>query len=97
MTPCHNLVCSDWSWRSHGSLIPGKFDPKVNRPMKTSRQEDSAVAWSYSSAPGTAYVSGSVALLFGIKKQCSGNLTFCHFQDFYKAAAMRNPALNIAG
>ena len=25
----------DWSWYSHGGLIPGKFDLKVNRSMKT--------------------------------------------------------------
>ena len=28
------LVPCDWSWHSHGSLIPGKFDLKINRSMK---------------------------------------------------------------
>ena len=41
----------DWSWHSHGSLIPGKFDLKVNRFMKTPWQEYRAIAFSYSSAP----------------------------------------------
>ena len=35
---------------SHGSLIPGKFDLKINRWMKTPWQEYSAVICSYSSA-----------------------------------------------
>ena len=43
---------SDWSWHSHGSLIPGKFDLKINRSMKTPWQEHSGVACFYSSAPG---------------------------------------------
>jgi len=42
------LVSCDWSWRSHGSLISGKFDLKINRSVKT---EYSDVACSYSSAP----------------------------------------------
>ena len=28
------LVSCDWSWHSHWSLIPGKFDLKINRSMK---------------------------------------------------------------
>ena len=47
------LVSCDWSWHSHGSLIPGKFDLKINRSMKTPWEECSRVACSYSSAPGT--------------------------------------------
>ena len=47
------LVSCNWSWYSHGSLIPGKFDPKINRSMKTLRQEYSGVSCSYSSAPGS--------------------------------------------
>ena len=45
------LVSCDWSWHSHGSLIPGKFDLKINQSMKTPWQEYSGVACS-SSAPG---------------------------------------------
>ena len=46
----------DWPWRSHGSLILGKFNLKINRSMKTPRQECSAVACPYSSPPvGTEY------------------------------------------
>ena len=45
-------VSCDWSWLSHGSLIPGKFDLKINRSMKTLWQEYSGVVCSYSSAPG---------------------------------------------
>jgi len=45
------LVSCGWSWHSHGSLIPGKFDLKVNQSMKTPWQEYSGVAWSYSLAP----------------------------------------------
>ena len=36
---------------SHGSLIPGKFDLKIYRSMKTPWQEYSRVACFYSSAP----------------------------------------------
>ena len=43
---------SDWSWHSHGSLIPGKFDLKINRSLKTRWQEHSGVACFYSSALG---------------------------------------------
>ena len=28
------LVACEWSWHSHGSLIPGKLDLKINRSMK---------------------------------------------------------------
>ena len=45
------LVSCDWSWHSHGSLIPGKFDLKINRSMKTPWWECSGVACSYSSTP----------------------------------------------
>ena len=41
------LVSCGWSWQSQGSLIPGKFDLKINRSMKTPWQEYSAVAYSY--------------------------------------------------
>ena len=53
--------------------------------MKTSRQEGSAVAWSYSSAPGTAYVSGSVALMFGIKKTMLGESNILPFSGFLQS------------
>ena len=52
VTQWRQLLSCYWSWRSHGSLIPGKFDLKINRSMKTSWQECSEVACSYSSAPG---------------------------------------------
>lgn len=39
---CRNyvkLVSFDWSWYSHGNLIPAKFDHKIKWSMKTRRQE----------------------------------------------------------
>ena len=48
VTQWRQLVSCDWSWHSHGSLIPGKFDLKINRSMKTPWQEYSGVACSYS-------------------------------------------------
>ena len=45
----------DWSWHSGGSLIPGKFDLKINWSMKTPWQGYIVVACSYSSAPGHTY------------------------------------------
>ena len=46
------LVSFLWlSLHSHGSLIPGKFDLKINRSMKTPWQDYSRVACFYSSAP----------------------------------------------
>ena len=41
-----------WSWHSHGSLIPGKFDLKINRSIETPRHEYSGVTCSYSSTCG---------------------------------------------
>ena len=52
MTQWRQLVSCDWSWYSHGSLTPGKYDLKINRSMKTPWQECSAVACSYSLARG---------------------------------------------
>ena len=46
-TQWHQLISCDWSWHSLGSLIPGKFDLKINRSMKIY----SGVAYSYSWAP----------------------------------------------
>ena len=48
VTQWRQLVSCDWSWYSHGSLIPGKFHLKINRSMKTPWQEYSGVACSYS-------------------------------------------------
>ena len=31
MTQRRQLVSCDWSWQSHGSLVPGKFNLKINR------------------------------------------------------------------
>ena len=38
-TQWQQLVSCDWSWDSHGSLIPGKFDLKINRSIKNPWQE----------------------------------------------------------
>ena len=47
---------TQWRQTDHGTptgvSIPGKFDLKINRSMKTPWQHCSAVACSYSSAPG---------------------------------------------
>ena len=51
MTQWRQLVSCDWSWHSHGSLIPRKFDLKIKRSMKKPWQEYDAVACPYSSAP----------------------------------------------
>ena len=34
VTQWRQLVYCDWPWYSHGSLIQGKFDLKINRSMK---------------------------------------------------------------
>ena len=34
VTHWRKLVSSDWSWHSHGSVIPEKFDRKIYRSMK---------------------------------------------------------------
>ena len=39
------LVSCDRSWRSHGSLIPGKFDLTINQFIKTPWQECSIVPY----------------------------------------------------
>ena len=44
------LVSCDRSWRSHGSLIPGKFDLTINQFIKTPWQECSVVPYFYLSA-----------------------------------------------
>jgi len=49
------LVSYDWSWHSHGSLIPGKFGLKINRSMKTPWQECSGVACSNSTQNFSRY------------------------------------------
>ena len=51
VTQWHQLLTCDLSWHSHGSLITGKFDRKINRSTETSWQEYCGVACSYSSAP----------------------------------------------
>ena len=51
VTQGRQSVSCDWSWHSHGSLIPGKFDLKINRSIKTPWQEYSGIACSYQSTP----------------------------------------------
>ena len=34
VTQLRQFVCCDWSWHSIGSLIPGKFELKINRSVK---------------------------------------------------------------
>ena len=48
VTQWRQLVSCDWSWHSHGSLIQGKFDLKINRSMKIPWQKYSGVACSCS-------------------------------------------------
>ena len=55
VTQWRQLVSCDWSWHSHGSLILGKFDLKINWSTKTSWQECCVVARSYSSASVDCY------------------------------------------
>ena len=51
MTQRRLLVSCNWSWHSHGNLIPWQFDLKINPSMKTPSQEyHSRVACSYSQA-----------------------------------------------
>jgi len=51
VTQWRQLVSCHWSWHSHGSLVRGKFDLKINRSTRPPWQEYSGVACSYSSAP----------------------------------------------
>ena len=48
VTHWRQLVSCDWSWHSHESLTPSRFDQKMNRSMKTPWQEYSGVVCSYS-------------------------------------------------
>ena len=64
VTQWRQLVSCDWSWHSYGSLIPGKFDLKINRSMKTLWQEYSGVACSHSSALDPAIVNKAPCVVF---------------------------------
>ena len=53
VTQQRQLFSCDWPWHSHGNLLPGNFDLKINRlSVKLPWQEYSGVECSYASAPG---------------------------------------------
>ena len=57
VTQWRRLVSCNWAWHSHGSLIPGKFDRRVSRSMKTPWQECRVVVYSYSWAAVSVWCS----------------------------------------